>query len=295
MVSSSQHNRYLAAVEGLASLKFWSFFLKLHTQSTVAIDAALSAAKTTFLISDENERHNTPGFMSSKRTLLIRMSKIHVSFWPGVTHTKRFCLSDYDLPHKKFVFRFIDPMWAWIMGARAIDADELQWQPYTQTDSNGHRLYGGGVQYGTCFHTAYQSCPAGTYPMGISLHWDGTNAHGVYSVPIAIGVANTNRQNANAHICIGYMPVLTGMGKTFDGSPKATTIRHYITQTCIGAILSVLEEGSIRGVRCRLTIDGSRLNACGCVFQNGCFVYLKTGVLVFLKGVFYAFSKHVFA
>ena len=247
--------RYLNKVQGVASPQFWSFFLSLHTQSAVAIDAALSAAKKTFLDGDENRSANT-GFVASKRTLLSRMSKIVTKFWPAVTHTIRFSLASCGLSHKKMVFRFIDPMWAWIMGARVMDPADILWEPRTQIDNNGRRLYGGGVQYGKCFATAYQSCPAGTYPMGISLHWDGTNAHGVYSVPIAIGVANTNRETANSHTCIAYMPVLTGMGREFEASKKSTTVKHYIRQKCISAILTVLEQGAQQGVRCTLLIDG---------------------------------------
>ena len=157
---------------------------------------------------------------------------------------------------KKMIFRFIDPIWAWIMGASEMDPADILWEPRTQIDNNGTRLYGGGVQYGECFASAYRSCPAGTYPMGISLHWDGTNAHGVYSVPIAIGVANTNRETANSHTCIAYMPVLTGMGREFDASTKAAHVRHYIRQTCIAAVLSVLEGAARHGVRCTLSIDG---------------------------------------
>ena len=242
-------------MRGVASPKFWSFFLSLHTQSAVAIDAALRAAKTTFLCGDENRSANA-GFVSSKRVLLSRISKIVTKFWPTVTHTIRFTLAECGLPQKKMIFRFIDPIWAWIMGASEMDPADILWEPRTQIDNNGTRLYGGGVQYGECFASAYRSCPAGTYPMGISLHWDGTNAHGVYSVPIAIGVANTNRETANSHTCIAYMPVLTGMGREFDASTKAAHVRHYIRQTCIAAVLSVLEGAARHGVRCTLSIDG---------------------------------------
>ena len=147
-------------------------------------------------------------------------------------------------------------MWAWIVGAREMNPVDVLWEPRTQIDNDGNRLYGGGVQYGKCFETAYQSCPAGTYSMGISLHWDGAHAKGVYAVPIAVGVANTNRETGNSHTCIGYMPVLTGMGREFDASKKAGQVKHYIRQKCIAAILSVLEEGAQRGVRCTCLVDG---------------------------------------
>ena len=245
--------RYLSSVQGLASPTFWRFFLSLHTQPVVAIDAALKAAKTTFL-RDENSRANTT-FMSSKRTLLSRMSKITPKFWPAVTHTVRFDLSDFNIT-KAMEFRFINPIWAWIMTARGLNPNDLVWTPHQQVDPvSGERLYGGGVQYGRTFETACQSCPLGTYPMALSLHWDGTNAHGMYATPIAIGVANTNGQGAKSHTCIAYMPTFS-QGRQFDLTEKARDIRHYIRQTCIAAILGVLEEGARRGVRCSLIVSG---------------------------------------
>lgn len=94
--------------------------------------------------------------------------------------------------------------------------------------------------------------------VSVSLHWDGTNANGMYCTPIAIAVANINSASASTRTCIGYMPTLSGMGRRFTSTKKARDIRHYIRQKCIGSILSVLEEGARRGVRCTLrSTDGS--------------------------------------
>ena len=251
--------RYLQSVKAVASDTFWRFFLDLHTESGVTIDAALSAAKSTFFHdSPASEIH---GFVACKRTLLRRMSNIQPPFWPSVTHTIKF-----DLPaeyrygrQKRYVFRFINPLWGWIVAAHRLRPEDLQWVPLVQTDRvSGERLYGGGVQYGKAFASAYRSCPIGTYPMALSLHWDGANAKGMHATPIAVGVANINKQPARAHFCIAYMPQLSGVGNEFLTTAKARQIRHYIRQKCIGAILTVLEEGARRGVRCTLDVDGRR-------------------------------------
>ena len=224
----------------------------MHTQAAVAIDAALHAAKLTFM---RNDNKKTTQFLSSKRLLLQRISKI-TPFWNAVTHTVRFDLRDYGMPNKKIIFNFLNPIWAWLLAANKLDPDDLLWTPCKQIDRvSGERVYGGGIQFGKAFNAAYQSCPIGTFAMPFSLHWDGTNANGMYSTPIAIGVANTNRACADAHTCVGYMPKLTGMGKKFQSTNKARDIRHFIRQKCITAILSVLEEGGRRGVRCALHLQ----------------------------------------
>ena len=242
---------YLNRVKRVASDTFWTFFLGIHTQSMVAIDAALQSAKKTFLLKDRK-------FYGSKRGMLRTIRKLP-PFWNAVTHSVQFNLEQFGMPDQKMTFRFLNPIWAWLLAARRQNPESLLWNPYQQVDrASGERVYGGGVQYGNAFHTACQSCPIGTYPMGISLHWDGTNANGMYCTPIAIAVANINSASASTRTCIGYMPSLSGMGRRFSKTQKARDIRHYIRQKCIGSILSVLEEGARRGVRCILrSTDGS--------------------------------------
>jgi len=48
--------RYLAEVRACCSPKFWSFYLSLHNQAGVAVDAALSAVKKTFMQPDKNTK-----------------------------------------------------------------------------------------------------------------------------------------------------------------------------------------------------------------------------------------------
>ena len=240
---------YIKFVASVCSPAFWNFFLEMHEQSRAAIDAALLAAKKTF-IKEENTME-WRGFVANKRALLARMGK-QPPFWRLVTHCVKIDLSQFDID-KEICFRFIDPLWGWIMAARRLPPEELHWIPVLQRSKHsGDRLYGAGVQYGKAFEMACSSCPAGTYPMCVNLHWDGAHAHGLQATPIAIGVANTNMQCAEAHYCLSYMPVVPGMGKSFYSTSKATLVKHFIRDECISAILKVLELAAGRGVTCRL-------------------------------------------
>ena len=84
--------------------------------------------------------------------------------------------------------------------------------------------------------------------MGVTLHWDGTGAHGISAAPICIGVANTNSSSASAQFCVGYMPHTPDE----DKMTNSTEVKHYIRQACCKAILEVLATVTECGVLCRL-------------------------------------------
>jgi len=176
-------------------------------------------------------------------------------FWNRVMHTVDIDLSVFDeVPrlNRKIQFEFVDPVWAWVMAANKQSPEEMQWEPKRQylRGYKQHLHYGGGLQYGEAFAQATRTCPAGTYAMLVSLHWDGSNAHGLAATPITIGVANTNSVSATTQFCIGFMPVVSDLGSAF--SAAATEIKYYIRNKCIAAILRVLETSARSGVRCRL-------------------------------------------
>ena len=107
---------YRANVRELASPQFWNFFLPLHTLSTTAIDLALSNAKKVFL------QRNTVGwgkFFSSRRTLFDKIKTVR-HFWTECMHTYIVDLSQFDLASgtKSLTFKFIDPLWGWLVAAR---------------------------------------------------------------------------------------------------------------------------------------------------------------------------------
>ena len=153
-----------------------------------AVDTALRAAKETFTVG--------ANFPQSTRTLFTKIKNKVPPFWSKVTHRVTIDLTEFDVPRtkRKLEFEFIDPVWAWVMVAYEQPEQDMHWTPKRQsiTGHDTHNYYGGGMQYGEAFAEAYRSCPAGTFPMCVSLHWDGTSAHGMSSTPICIGVNNTN-------------------------------------------------------------------------------------------------------
>ena len=144
--------------------KFWRFFLRLHDLSGVAIDAALRGVKDEFLDGafGTDSWNRFPG---SKRTLLSKMSAVKPRFWPHVSHTVRIDVSKFGLPKRlsHFDFKFIDPVFGWMIAARRQRADEMHWQPTLHANADGDPMYGRGVQHGKAFAEACRSCPPGWY------------------------------------------------------------------------------------------------------------------------------------
>lgn len=222
--------------------------------SASAIDSALSGVKKTFL-----PHKYTPGwrgFPSSRRNLLTRIKRL-TPFWHIVSHTTRIDLSVFNLSSgtRSVEFKFIDPLWGWVMAAQRLHPLDLHWKPIAQNQQSP--VYGGGIQYGQCFLQACRSVPQGSYPMCVTLHWDGTHGRGLQCVPICIGVANTNSSGSETQFCLGYMPhVPDEKSPEYRLLKSSTTVKHYIRQQCSAAILRVLEAAAAGGVRCRLS------NAC---------------------------------
>ena len=128
----------------------------MHRFSTGAIDAALGAVKKNFMRKGTVEWSMFP---VTKRAFLKKMRKVQ-PFWPRVSHETTIDLSHFALPSglKEMTFRFIDPVWGWLMAARAQDPLDLHWKPVMQSSQP---VYGGGVQYGEAFAQACASCPEG--------------------------------------------------------------------------------------------------------------------------------------
>ena len=239
-------DHYRDCVGKLFCPSFWQFFLPIHHLPSNAIDAALRAAKSTFLFRGTDTFKNFP---PSKRAMITKMNTVRVQFWPLVIHQVDIDLSRFQLPSgtMSIKFRFIDPVWGWLVAARRLNPQDLHWKPVEQHDANP--VYGGGVQFGKAFGHACATCrQRGGYPMLFSLHWDGTGAHGLNAAPICIGVANYNGSSASAHYCVGYVPA-TPDDKSITDS---TLLKHYIRQKCAECILGVMESSAQTGILCRL-------------------------------------------
>ena len=194
----------LGEIKSKCNDKFWKLFLQLHTFSGVVIDKCLQCVKNTFL-----NRANTRDFPASRRTLLQKIKSETHDFWLRVRHTARIDLSPFDLPSgtRYLDFKFIDPIWGWLVAARRQAPIDMHWKPRAQPRDRSNRYYGEGIQCGDYFRTSYDSCPVGCYNMHVTLHWDGTNSHhGLACIPIAVGVANTNSSEISTEFCVGYMP-----------------------------------------------------------------------------------------
>ena len=239
---------YLQEIRGLCNQDFWQVFLSMHKTSATQQDATLQAVKHVFVKTKEDRKL----FPSSRRALMNKITMLP-DFWANVLHTITIDLTAFDLPSgtRSVIFKFINPLWAWLIAARRQDPLELHWRPVEE----GRRapLYGGGIQFGQFFKTAYRSVPLGASIMAVNLHWDGTTARKLQASPICIGVGNTNRANSSTQFCVGYVPhVPDEKNRAWRETQKATTVKHYIKQRCARAILAVLEEAAIRGVRCTL-------------------------------------------
>ena len=249
-----QWSEFVEETKKLCCDNFWKIFLQLHTCSTTAIDRALNSVKKVF-VHDKQEKQQFP---MSKRVLLERVPK---TFWPKVSHTYELDVSRFALASgtSSLTFKFIDPVWAWIVAARRQHPEELHWKPIAQR--HGDEKYGGGIQYGKLFKQACASVPAGAYPMLLGLHWDGTGAHGLSSSPICVCVGNTNSCDRSVQFCVGYMPhVSDEKSPEFRKTQNCTRLKVYIRQKCAAAILRVLEEAATRGVTCRLlNADGTEV------------------------------------
>ena len=217
----------------------------MHTQSGVAIDTALTNAKKVFITRNSEAWR---AFPPNRRALFSKIERVPV-FWPEVMHEYTIDLQHFPLPSgtKTLQFHFIDPIWGWIVAAQRQNPLDLHWKSVM----SGHNPL--CVQYGECFAHAMSSCPPGTSVMGISLHWDGTSQHrGIASTPICIGCANCNSCDQSTQFCLGYMPKVPDDSPEFRSTPLATSVKFYIRQQCIGAILRVLEAVAEKGVMCRL-------------------------------------------
>ena len=223
---------------------FWNFYLEVHDQAAVAVNAAIRGARKAFHI----QRNS---FAGSKKTLMKKIQHYVNPFFERVTHVEHVDLQKFGIA-QKLSFRFLDPAWAWIVAANKLPPEEMQWVPRVMTNVSGERLYGAGVQYGKSFAQAFTSCPTGTFPMLYNVHWDGTSAHGLSAVPVVVGVSNFNGQSTDGHTCVGYLPAVDKKLKPTD----ATDVKFYIRQQCIGAVLRVLETYATTGIRCQLPGPG---------------------------------------
>ena len=162
-------DEYLQNLRGLCTTKFWKIFLSLHTLSGVAIDRALHAVKEAYVKPADRSK-----FPISRRALFKSMGKMS-PFWTHVSHTVRIDLSQFALPSgtKHIDFKFIDPIFAWVLTARDQDPLDMHWKPVAQRPL--HETYGGGIQFGTFFFPSEQDYPT---RLLCDVYWTSLGRHG---------------------------------------------------------------------------------------------------------------------
>ena len=151
--------RFLVRTHQSCSTSFWQFFLPLHQKPKSTIDVALAAAKNVFMKSLKGTT-DWEQFPGSWRVLKRRIDS---RFWARVTHTVNIDLSKFKLPRpiSEMEFKFIDPIFAWIVAALRQPPHSMEFKARPVFDQHGDPMYGGGVQQGLCFQEACRSCPPG--------------------------------------------------------------------------------------------------------------------------------------
>ena len=172
-------------------------------------------------------------------------------FYPRVTRVVHVDLTQYGVP-QPIRFTFIDPVFAWTLCAQKLvklnHELHFKFKPLFHP-TTGQRLFGASVVHGEIMRKACSNCPLGAGPALIGLSYDGGQASRRRSyTPIIVSVGNTDYCGLEACVCVAYMPKL----------PKHVSKKHQndalhkLTQTCIGAIVDVVESCGQNGFVCSL-------------------------------------------
>ena len=202
-------------------------------QSTSCQDSVLSTVKNMFC--QTNKACCGRKWPSNNRLLRSIIIREAGNFWDNVTHTKKNCLRQFNLPHCESVtFTYLDPIFVWIQQCNLLhDArHKLQWKPKKLQHPQTHeRIYGAGIQYGLLFEQACQDIPEQGKVALMNLSWDGGNTgFGSRSAtPICIQVMNANVQSVLAAGLVGYLPQLD-VADSMKSRKACKNARHHVLQ-----------------------------------------------------------------
>ena len=124
--------------------------------------------------------------------------------------------------------------------------------------TTGERLYGAGVQFGDVLFFAAGKTPRGGKPALFGISFDGGDSGvGTRSVyPICVSALNFNGTDFLQCGLVGFVPIIQVPKSYKEGSDKFAqrfqAARAHVLQTCVGAILDVLENVSRGGFTARL-------------------------------------------
>ena len=170
------------------------------------------------------------------------------SFHTRVTRTTEVDLSSHKLQglEKPIKFRFVDPIYAWSMCAYKLSKEHKLHFQYKPLKHRGQLLYGSSVATGDVMREA---CKKYSQPALIGLSYDaGMVSKRRSYTPILVSVANTDYAGLNSCVCIGYLPILN-LGASVS-RPEFAAAMHDLRQTCIGAIVDIIETGAANGFKC---------------------------------------------
>ena len=181
------------------------------------------------------------------------------SFHSRITRRVMIDLSHHQVPGlvSPIAFTFIDPIFAWSVCAHKLSRTHdlhFEYHPLFHP-TTGEQLYGASVAHGEIMRRACEKARHGSRresgPALIGVSFDSGQASRRRSyTPIIVSVGNTDYSGLNSCICIAYMPVLN-LGSAVD-KPNAKDAIHELKQTCIGAILDVIEGCAKDGFTCLL-------------------------------------------
>ena len=176
-------------------------------------------------------------------------------FHPRVTRFINVDLTHYGL-QKPIRFTFIDPVFAWTLCAQKLVTLDKQlhfkFKPLFHP-TTGQRLFGASVAHGDIMRRACAKCPRGAGPALMGLSYDSGQASRRRSyTPVIVSVANTDYCGLEGCVCVGYIPALP----RYLLKKHVKEAYHELTQTCIGAILDVVESCGQHGFVCSLQKQG---------------------------------------
>lgn len=238
---------YVKAAHSCCSSEFWRIQQSLMNQTAVCKDAVTNAVKP--MVSHEARQPHWPDSTRALKKLFQRKAG---RFWDNVLHTETIDLSSYKLPGiDRVKFEFVDPVYVWLERANAMyDAGiKMHWKPCSmQHPQSGEEVFGAGVQYGLILREATKRVPAGAKVALFNLSWDGGNTgFGSRSaVPICVQVMNTNSASAVCIGLVGYLPYVE-VSEVYKDHSNCVKARDHVLQTCIGHVLTCINNWSRRG------------------------------------------------
>ena len=188
-------------------------------------------------------------FDTSVRAIRERMLSKAGDFPSLVTHTIKIDLREFELPgYTDVEFRFINPLWAWAAAANdMLDAGHtINFEPKIMYhESTKQRLYGAGVAFGDKIQWAVSQTPRGGKPGFFGISFDGADS-GISNrsmYPICVHVLNFDGADTLGCALLGYIPRLE-VPQVFKKRKKKNYLsaRAHVFQTCVGAILDLIEN-----------------------------------------------------